>query len=240
MVLDRVNAGNRGLGSATTGGVGMHSKRIQAGLSTQIVIEVVEGGINYSIGAIQSLAVTETRPTAKIVEVGTDSLIGIVPSAAPTVSIEVSRMVFDFQRLPQALQREYRHISNQRRPFDIVVTDYNPYLSSAKTPTGGDTGSTGATNEGGGALVVDTGSGSLTVDPTAVVTTFRNCWFENMSYTYEAATYTITERATLACERVFDNVDVNTIAGPIDALERNSNKANNGSIMSAYDAVRTP
>jgi len=233
MVLNRVNAGNRGIGNPSTAGVGLHSKRIQAGLSTQIVIQVEEGGVKFAVGAIQKLSVNEDRGVEQIVEVGTDAIIGLVPNKATVYKIEVERVVFDFQRLPQAFQREFRHINAQRRPFDIVITDYNPYIGSDKSPVGGDTND----SFGGGGTGVD-GNGGITVDSTAIETTYKNCWFTSMSFSYTAADYKITENASIVCEHVFDNVIVETLAETGDALERNTNISNAASIMSAYDGVR--
>lgn len=235
MVLNRSNAGNRGIGNASNGGVGLHSKRIQAGLSTQIVIQVEEGGQKYAIGAIQSLKVNQTRPTADIAEVGTDGLVGIVPSAAATFTADITRIVFDFQRLPQALQREFRHIHAQRRPFDIVITDYNPYIGANGTPTGADTDSTGG---GGGTTVSD--EGVVTQDANAVETVLKNCWFTSLSFSYEHSNYLITETAALKFETMYDNVNANTLAGDRDRLERLTNTSSAASIMSAADGVRNP
>jgi hypothetical protein len=234
MVLDRVNAGNRGIGNASAGNVGLHSKRIQAGLSTQIVIQVEEAGQKFVIGAIQSLEVSESRSLAEIKEVGTDAIIGIVPSSPVTYSVSVQRMLFDFQRLPQALQREYRHVHAQRRPFDIVITDYNPYIGGDGSPVGGDTNS----NYGGGGASIDPSTGAVTRDATAVETTLKNCWFKSLSFSYSADAFTITERADLSCEHIYDNIVAQTLAETGDALERQTNISPNASIMSAFDGVR--
>jgi hypothetical protein len=234
MVLDRVNASNRTIGNPSHGNVGMHSKRIQAGLSTQIVIQVEEGGQKFVIGAVQSLDVSESRQLAEIKEVGTDAIIGIVPTSPVIYAISVSRMIFDFQRLPQALQREYRHVHAQRRPFDIVITDYNPYLGNDNTPVGGDTDSI----YGGGGTSVDSSTGAIKHDGTAVETTFKNCWFKSLSFAYSASEFTITEKADLSCEHVYDNIVAQTLAGTGDALERNTNTSSKASIMSAFDGIR--
>lgn len=233
MVLNRVNTGNRGIGNASTGGVGLHSKRIQAGLSTQIVIQVEEGGQKFVMGAIQEMSVGEKRDLATIHEIGTDANIGIVPKGPVSYSISLSRVVFDFQRLPQALQREYRHIHSQRRPFDIIVTDYNAYIGSDGSPVAGDTSNTG----GGGSTTVGD-DGAVTPDSSAVETTYKNCWFSSLSFSYSAGDFMITEKADLTCEHVFDNIIVQTLAESGDKLERNSNISPNASIMSAFDGIR--
>lgn len=238
MVLDRVNAGNRGIGNQTNANVGMHSKRIQAGLSTQIVIQVEDpAGSKFVVGAVQSLAYNQNRSLQRINEVGTDGIIGIVPNAPTQYDLTVGRLVFDFQRLPQALQREYRHIHAQRRPFDLVVTDYNPYLGTTNTNSEADD----TTGEGGGGnRTVSPETGAVTTSATDVVeTVFRNCWFNTMNFTYNANDYLITENATLWCEHVFDRVAAEVLTSRKDALERSTNTSENASILSAFDATRT-
>ena len=235
MVLDRTNTGNRGIGNASTGGVGMHSKRIQAGLSTQIVIQVAEGGVKYTIGAIQKIDIKTSRGLGDVVEVGTDGLIAIIPKEATKFTASITRTVFDFQRLPQALQREFRHIHAQRRPFDIIITDYNPYIGANGTPTGGDTEDSGG---GGGTGVSD--EGVVTPDSNAVTTVLKNCWFSSLSVSYEASNYLITENAGLSFETMYDTTEVNTLAGPRDRLERKTNTSNAASVMSAADGTRNP
>ena len=235
MVLNRANAGNRGLGTASNAGVGFRSKRIQAGLSTQIIIEVEEGGVKFVIGAVQSLAINQSRTIGEIKEVGTDGIIGLVPQTATTYTADISRVVFDFQRLPQALQREYRNIHAQRRPFDIIITDYNPYIGANGEPTGGDTDP-----DGGGGTVVDNSTGAVAPNPNAVITTLKNCWFASLSFSYAHDNYMITETAKLKIQNIFDSVATHTLAGTRDALERNTNPSNNASVMSAFDATRVP
>ncbi len=238
MVLDRVNAGNRGIGNQTNAGVGFHSKRIQAGLSTQIVIQVEDPvGTKFVVGAVQSLTYNQNRSLARVKEVGTDGTIGIVPNAATEYDIQLGRIVFDFQRLPQALQREYRHIHAQRRPFDLVITDYNPYLLNGATSVT-DTGAVDP-GTGGGERTVDNTTGSVTTSATDVVeTVFQNCWFNSMNFTYDASDYLITEQATMWCEHVFDRAAATVQSTTKDALERNTNTSSNASILSAFDATR--
>ena len=232
MVLDRVGNGNRGIGSASTAGVNYRSKRIQASLSTQIVIQIEEedSGKRWTIGGVQSMAYAQARPLLRIQEVGTDGTVGIVPQGATTHNLTINRMVFDFQRLPQALQRQYRHIHAQRRPFDIVVTDYNAYLGQEAPKEMND-----IEPAGGGNRSVDTETGAVTGQ--TIETVFRNCWFENMNFTYDSANYTIVETATLQCEHVYDNQEVSVLSAIDDALERKTNTAQSASVMSAYDAT---
>lgn len=233
MVLDRVNSSTRNGGVSTTtdvGGTGpsFHNKRIQAGLSTQIVVQVSDdmstGAPTYVIGAIQQLQVTEQKDVVEIYELGTDAIIQLVPRTATTYSLDIDRIVFDFQRLPQALQREYRHIHAQRRPFDIVITDYNPYLSG--------------TNKVDADSGVSTGVVSTT--PPSVKTIFGNCWFTRLNFSYRANEYLITESCNLKCEYVRDENAPETIKDKADVLERDSGTSLAASVMSAFDASRIP
>ena len=238
MVLDRVNSGVRGNGTATNLGATYHGKRIQAGLSTQIVIQVaddVDPGKKYVIGAVQSLGITQTRTISEVREVGTDGLISLVPTSPTTYSVSLERIVFDFQRLPQALQREYRNIHAQRRPFDIVITDYNSYLGSGLSK-----GTSPETDGGGGTTMSTDDAGAITTGTQRFDTVLKNCWFESLEFTYRAENWLITETARLKCEYIYDTESVTTIAGQTDALERNTNKSPSGSVMSAFDAKRTP
>ena len=190
----------------TTGGTAVQQqspyrdKKIQAGLSTQIVIEAQgNDGIFYPVGAVQNFAVTETRTITPIVEVGTDGIIELVPTAAATYALTVNRMVFDYQRLPASFQRGFRHLQAARLPFDLVVRDYNPYREVGNF-------------EGGLA--------------NAIVTRWVNCWIASYGYTYDNSNFLITENATISCETVFDNVPSGTTdiaVGGDDLVERSNN-----------------
>lgn len=216
--LDRVNSTTRGTGSSTNAGQPFHAKRMQAGLSTQIVIQVqADDGQRYTIGAVQSLRADEKRSISEIYEIGTDSIIQLVPKSATTYSLNIDRIVFDFQRLPQALQREYRHIHAQRHPFDIIVKDYNPYIQDgqktapAPSPT--------------------------PASRTAMETVYGNCWFESLDVTYTQNDYIITERCSLKCEYVYDQTAPGMLATSTDTLEKQSSLDPSNSIMSAFDST---
>lgn len=235
MVLDRVN---KRFPNTTTAGVGMRSKRVQAGLSTQIIIQVEadDSDAVYTIGAVQEFTYNQSRTLQKITEIGTDGILQIVPNQATTFDLNLNRMVFDFQRLPQALQREYRHIHAQRRPFNIVVTDYNPYLGYGVNSSGDGNDPVG----GGGSLPNPTEGATPNIQNHKVETVFVNCWFKTSNFSYKSDTYLIAETAALECEHVYDRQVTNTLQGNKDSLERNSNTSKSASVMSAYDAVRTP
>ena len=93
--------------------------KTRTSLSTQVVI-LVNG---EPVGAVQSLGITQNRPTKPIQEVGTDGIIEIVPSGATTYSVSCTRMIFDGLSMPESLSRSWVNISAQRIPFDIMIVD---------------------------------------------------------------------------------------------------------------------
>jgi hypothetical protein len=142
-----------------------------SGLSTQIVIKV-DGN---PVGAVQTLDVEQTRPLKTVVEIGTDGIVELVPNAATTFSIRVTRIVFDQLRLPEAFARGFRFIQSQRLPFEIEIYDTSNAASfNANDTTGG-----------------------------VVVMKFVGCWFASMSTPYAAGDYLITEQATIQCESAY-------------------------------------
>jgi hypothetical protein len=172
----------------------------------------------------------------EVQEIGTDGIIQLAPSSATKHTLSLDRVVFDFQRLPQALQREYRHIHAQRRPFNIIVTDYNPYLGAGATNSESDD----TNGSGGGGSLSSPAGGTLDLSGHKVETVFVNCWFTSMDFTYSANDYKISEKANLTCEHVYDVQETVTVQGPVDSLERQTNTAKNASVLSAYDSIRNP
>jgi len=192
----------------------LHDKKLQVGLSTQIIIEAQDGtGQFRAVGAIQNLTPTETRPLQRIGEVGTDAVIEITPTSFTTVTLEVTRIVFDYQRLPAAFQRGFRHIHSQRVPFDIQVRDYNPYWEISTTP----------------------GQSTNFV----LTTRYVNCWLARYSSPYTADNYIITETATIEAEHVFDEPVGGQIAiGGDDIVERSNNDSRRANTLA--EAFVTP
>jgi hypothetical protein len=92
---------------------------ISTGLSTQIVVKVGSD----TVGALQQLEVRQNRPLARLVELGTDGVLEIVPQQKTDVSLTVRRIVFDRLRITEAFERGYINIKAQRLPFDILVID---------------------------------------------------------------------------------------------------------------------
>lgn len=210
-----------------------HDKRIQAALSTQIVIKAqgVNGGW-YDVGAIQSFQVSENRNINHIQEVGTDGIVQSHPSGAQPVNLTVTRAIFDYQRVTVAFQRGFHHVMSQRFPFDIVVVDYNPYVfqSSNRNYDGPrDTSSLRHSIEDSG--------------PHTIRTRFVNCWFNANQYSYMADNYMITENATITAEAVYDtNIDFSTIVAQDghDAIEAIHDRSWLGSVMTeAYADIGT-
>jgi len=159
------------------------------------------------------LTPTETRPLQRIGEVGTDAVIEITPTSFVTVTLAVTRIVFDYQRLPAAFQRGFRHIHAQRVPFDIQVRDYNPYWE------------------------INTNPGQST--NYVLTTRYVNCWISNYSSPYTSDNYIITETATIEAEHVFDEPVGGQIAiGGDDAVERSHNDSRRANTLA--EAFITP
>lgn len=95
------------------------NSKIQTGLSTQIVIKVGEA----TVGAIQTLGITHTRPIQRIGEVGTDGIIEAVPNQPTIYDITIKRIVFDKKNLPAAFNKGFVNIKSQLVPFDIEILD---------------------------------------------------------------------------------------------------------------------
>lgn len=135
------------------------------------------------VGAIQSFGGTQQRTTRPVMEVGTDGVIEIVPSGATTISLSIQRIVFDGLSLPEAFSRGFMNIAAQRIPFDIVVID-----------------------RFGGTSATDAYADSI-------VTTYKNCWFTNLSKTYSSSDYIVSESASVSCETVFSTKNNAPIGG---------------------------
>lgn len=93
--------------------------KIQTGLSTQIVV-LVE---NEPVGAIQELSLNQRRELYRAKEVGLDGILEIVPNQATTHDANITRIVFDRLRLPEAFKRGFINIKSQLVPFDIDIVD---------------------------------------------------------------------------------------------------------------------
>jgi hypothetical protein len=209
---------------STTGhiaGSPYHDKRIQSGLSTQIIVKVQGyNGDWYTVGAIKRFQVSESRNLVNVQEVGTEGIVQIHPQGAQPIELTVERLVFDYQRLTAALQRGFGHITNQRFPFDIVVLDYNPYSFAGAEAREGSRGA-----------------------PSSVVQTrFVNCWFKSLGYSYEAENYQISESANLSCETVYDTLPAGVVSrassGLVDAVELEADTTPNGAVMvESYVAI---
>jgi hypothetical protein len=76
-----------------------------------------------TVGAVQTLNVAQTRNLIRVVEIGLDGTLEIVPQQRAEVVLTVNRVVFDRLRLPEAFARGFINIKSQRLPFDIQIID---------------------------------------------------------------------------------------------------------------------
>lgn len=147
---------------------------ISTSLSTQIIIQVeLPDGSVAPVGAVQELTESQSRGLARIVEIGTDGVIEIVPQKATEFELSLTRTVFDGLSLPEAFGRGFRNIQAQRFPFNILIIDVN-------------------------AGVVDP-QGTVDKNST-VITTYHNCWFNSTSTPIKAENYIIMQQARVWCE----------------------------------------
>ena len=105
-------------GSVYMGGDGSHNGTF-TGLSTFITIRV--GAM--TVGAVQSIAITEARQITPIDEVGTDGHIDSAPSKSTDITGTCTRIRFNGLRLTEAFGCDYLHIHSQRIPFNIDIAD---------------------------------------------------------------------------------------------------------------------
>jgi len=92
---------------------------ISTGLSTQIIVRV--GTI--TVGAIQNLAISQTRSLYRSREIGLDGILEIVPNNATEYTANITRIVFDRLRLLEAFGRGFINIKSQLIPFTIDIID---------------------------------------------------------------------------------------------------------------------
>lgn len=91
----------------------------QAGLSTLITVKVR----GTPVGAIQELRTDQSRDMNVWEEIGTDGVVEIHPKGAAKISFNVTRLVFDQLRLPEAFLRGFLNLQAQRIPFDVDIVD---------------------------------------------------------------------------------------------------------------------
>lgn len=92
---------------------------ISTGLSTQILIKVE----NETVGAVQSINITQNRGLERVREVGLDGILEIVPRQPTEYEATIQRVVFDRLRLTEAFKRGFINIKSQLLPFDIQIID---------------------------------------------------------------------------------------------------------------------
>lgn len=145
--------------------------RTGTSLSTNIIIKVG----TETIGAIQSLSVTEARSIKMIDELGTDGHIDSAPNSSTSISGSCTRIRFDRLRIMEAFSRGYSHIHSQRYPFDIEIIDIQNAASDSADPLS---------------------------SPATIVTVLSNVWINNISYTYGANDFIISESFNYECESI--------------------------------------
>lgn len=91
----------------------------QTGLSTLITVKVR----GTPVGAIQELRIDQNRDMNVWEEIGTDGVVEIHPKGAAKIGVNVTRIVFDQMRLPEAFSRGFLNLQAQRIPFDIQIVD---------------------------------------------------------------------------------------------------------------------
>lgn len=193
--------------------------RTSAGLSPQILVKVG----NTTVGAIQSLGVTQDRDMVTVEEIGNDGIIEIHPKGSAKLKLNVKRIVFDNLRLPEALGRGFVNIQSQRIPFDILLLD----RSTVREESGvverginrlfGSNLSTGAITRG--LSDVSSSLGNLGVGIKATepymghsVFAYNNCWIRHYETTYEASNYLIMESVDIVCEYATAMIEGKNIA----------------------------
>lgn len=95
------------------------NSKISTGLSTQIIIK----SGTETVGAIQSLSVSQKRDLERVREIGLDGILEITPRSSPEVDLQVSRIVFDQLSVAEAFSRGFVNVKSQRIPFEILVID---------------------------------------------------------------------------------------------------------------------
>lgn len=147
------------------------NNRTGTSLSTNIIIKVG----TETIGAIQSIQITEERGIHMIDEVGTDGHIDSAPNRSTNISGSCTRVRFDRLRIAEAFSRGFTHIHAQRYPFDIEIIDIQNAASDAAEP--------------------------LESEAT-IVTVLKNVWIGNLSYTYQSDNFIIQDTMQFQAETI--------------------------------------
>lgn len=95
------------------------TNKTSTAISTNIIITV--NGV--SVGAVQTLSISEKRSIKMIDEVGSDGHVDSVPNQSTNVTGSCSRIRFDRLRITEAFSRGFVHAKSQVYPFDIVILD---------------------------------------------------------------------------------------------------------------------
>jgi hypothetical protein len=96
------------------------TSNITSSLTTQIRVKVD----NITIGAIQSIDISQNRNMKVIEECGTEGIVEIHPAGATQVGVKIARLVFDDLSITESLGRGFINIQAQRIPFNIQIMDF--------------------------------------------------------------------------------------------------------------------
>lgn len=175
------------------------NKTINTGISTQIIVKVG----TTTIGAIQSLAISQDRNIATHEEIGTDGIVDSHPQGASKIGVNVSRIVFDQMRLTEAFSRGYINIQSQRFPFNIEIMDQTEkFLPNGSGNVSNLLGSLPNQSFNNIADKLTQNEMRNLLDKTTIVHILHNCWFRQTSITFTANDFVITESAQITAEYI--------------------------------------
>jgi len=189
--------------------------RTRTSVSTNIIIQVN----GSSIGAIQSMSYTETRPIKFIDEIGTDGHVDGVPFGATTISGSCSRVKFDNLSIASAFSRGFVHVSAQRVPFDIHIIDVF------------------ASDEGS--------AGDFGDDSSSIVTIIKKVWIKQIKNDFKSNDFIISQSMDFEAETIFsimsNNGSATSAVGrrilPNTQLDQFEVQADTGQRRGALDAA---
>lgn len=147
--------------------------RTSTGISTNILITVQTPRGPVPVGAVQSLQITEARNIKMIDEIGTDGHVDSVPNQSTNITGNCQRIRFDRLRVAEAFSRGFVHVQSQAYPFNIVIFDNQTGTADQTTPPG-----------------------------TQISTIIQNVWIRQISYTYSATDWIITDNMDWEAETI--------------------------------------
>lgn len=177
---------------------------LSSGLSTQITIKVGA----TTVGAIQSLTVSQNRDVAMHEEIGTDGIVDSHPKNAAKVDLQVERIVFDQMRLTEAFSRGFINLQAQRISFDIQIIDTSEKFLAASAISNkihDFSASSQRYNKLFDAVGENTASYKSmknALEQFVLVHILHGCWFTNYTPTFTANNFIISEKASIRAEKI--------------------------------------